>query len=81
MLKEVKLQWEEANGTKHVFDGFARKIRMIEYKTFSRRGVLFAGLQGVFKVGEVLGRFDVFSGVKHLAQSCLFITLLNLKRT
>jgi len=23
ILKEVKLQWEEANGTIHVFDGFA----------------------------------------------------------
>ena len=31
MLKEVKLQWEEANGTKHVFDGFARSTNLLDH--------------------------------------------------
>ena len=32
-LREMKLQWEEADGTIHVFDGFARECGLIKERT------------------------------------------------
>ena len=31
ILKEVKLQWEESNGTMHMFDGFARSTNLLHH--------------------------------------------------
>ena len=31
ILKEVKLQWEEADGTMHVFDGFAHSTNLLDH--------------------------------------------------
>ena len=31
MLKEVKLQWEEADGTMHMFDGFAHSTNLLDH--------------------------------------------------
>ena len=32
-LQEVKLQWEEADGTIHVFDGFAKECELLDKRT------------------------------------------------
>ena len=33
ILRETKLQWEEADGTIHVFDGFARECGLIKERS------------------------------------------------
>ena len=32
-LREVKLRWEEADGTVHVFDGFAKECELLDERT------------------------------------------------
>jgi len=36
ILKEIKLQWEETNGTRHVFDGFACPSNLLDHEQITR---------------------------------------------
>jgi len=36
ILKEIKLQWEEANGTIHMFNGFARPSNLLDHKQITK---------------------------------------------
>jgi len=36
ILKEIKLQWEEANGTIHMYDGFACPSILLDHEQINR---------------------------------------------
>ena len=49
-LWETKLQWEEADGTIHVFDGFARECELIKGRSTPAMGKIIFNCDSAFMI-------------------------------